>query len=309
MLLHKEACAQRNLYLLTPLNTDTFKHRNCYTQKPLHWTTFTYKRFCTRKLLRTEAFTRGNFYTQKLENTDTFIQRGFCTEQLSHTEAFAHGRLYTQHLLHRGTFTHRNFHSQTPLHTDFFYTAISRNFCRERPLRRAVFTNAFTDTLTHRSLYTQKFLKQTPLHRETLTDFTGSDTRHDPGGLRAHSTMHVGTSDTHDLRTGLSRNKFKSHLTDVWISDAHDLCTRLCECSKMCISTHVWTYDTHDLRRALRKHSKISHVTTRLDLRHARSLQRVAWAQVQIKIILHHTRRISAEGPVSMDVAEQPPNV
>ena len=173
MLLHKEACAQRNLYLLTPLNTDTFKHRNCYTQKPLHWTTFTYKRFCTRKLLRTEAFTRGNFYTQKLENTDTFIQRGFCTEQLSHTEAFAHGRLYTQHLLHRGTFTHRNFHSQTPLHTDFFTQLYPETFAErgryaEQFLQMLLQTLWHTEAFTHKSfwnrhLYTEKPLQTLPV--------------------------------------------------------------------------------------------------------------------------------------------------
>jgi hypothetical protein len=260
--------------------------------------------------LHTEAVTLSNFYIQTFLHTET-LHRHFYTERLLHRATFTFRSFYTRPPLHPAPFTQRNFYTQKLSLADafthrFFYTAISRNFCRERPLRRAVFTNAFTDALTHRSLYTQKFLKQTPLHRKTLTDFTGSDTRHDPGGWRAHSTMHVGTSDTHDLRTGLSRNKFKSHLTDVWISDAHDLCTRLCGCSKMCISPHVWTYDTHDLRRALRKHSQISHVTTRLDLRHARSLQKVAWAQVQIEIILHHTRTISAEGPVSMDVAEQP---
>ena len=156
MLLHKEAFAQRNLYLLTPLNTNTFKHRNCCTQKPLHWATFTYKRFCTRKLY-----------------TDTFTQRGFCTEQLSHSEAFTHGRLYTQHLLHRGTFTHRNFHSQTPLHTDFFTQLYPETFAErgryaEQFLQMLLQTLWHTEAFTHKSfwnrhLYTEKPLQTLPV--------------------------------------------------------------------------------------------------------------------------------------------------
>ena len=284
MLLHKEAFAQRNLYLLTPLNTDTFKHRNYYTQKPLHWTTFTYKRFCTRKLLRTEAFTRRNFYTQKLENTDTFTQRGFCTEQLSHTEAFTHGCLYTQHLLHRGTFTHRNFHTQTSLRTDFFAQVYPETFA-ERGRYAEQFLQMLLQMLWHthtqRSLYTHKKLKQAPLHRENLADFTGSDTRHNPGGLHAHSTMHVGTSDTR------SPDRVEQKQIQVAFNRRLDL-------------WRAWF-----MHKVVRVQQNV-HVTTRLDLRHARSLQKVAWAQVQIEIILHHTRRISAEGPVSMDVAEQP---
>lgn len=160
MLLHKEAFAQRNLYLLTPLNTNTFKHRNCCTQKPLHWATFTYKRFCTRKLY-TDTFTQRGFCadiffsyrclcTQKLFSTDRSFYA--CTENhCVHSISKTLGVFTQEILLHRDLFTHSYFCTQMPLQRETRYTYTDqllhtdaftqRGFCIEKLLQTDVFTH------------------------------------------------------------------------------------------------------------------------------------------------------------------------
>ena len=161
ILLHREVCAQINLYTQTPLHTGVFYAKRFYTQKflytdALHKDAFTridikaHRRFYTQNLLHRETFAQNNFYTK------TLLHRETLTEKIAHTDCtkkFLHTKTFTQKL-YPEQFSHRFFSAQKPLRTEVLCTT--------------VFTPTITDPFTHRCLYTEKTDTETSAHSTLL---------------------------------------------------------------------------------------------------------------------------------------------
>ena len=205
-LLHRAAVTQR------PLHAEVFTQSSFSKAKPLHREAFTRSSFLSAEA---RSLYTKQLYTQKPSHADAVAQSGFYTEAFT-CRSFAQSSFCTKKPLHREAFTqssfaHRSFYPQKPvqpftsralhggawsLSQESFYPGqllhrkAQRSLCtetilhREKPLHRTAFTvfwstdNFIQSSFTHRSFYTQKFLRtdaftqssfytQTLLHTDT----------------------------------------------------------------------------------------------------------------------------------------------
>ena len=125
---HTEAFTQIRFDIYTPIHTEAFRHRLFFreSQKLWHREAFTPRIFYTQKLLHTQAF------PQRLLHREAFEHRSFYTQTPLHTEACTHRGFYAQKLLHREAFTDRRFPTEKPIPQSSFYTlqkiAVLRKF-------------------------------------------------------------------------------------------------------------------------------------------------------------------------------------
>ena len=219
-----------------------------------------HRSFYKVKPLRRAAFQHRCFYTRTLLRREDFTlklnreasaHRSRYTEQPLHTEAFRHGSFYTQKLAHTEAFTRRSRYTEQLLH---------RNFC-----------------FTHGSFQAQKLLQGEAVAQSEVCSsphvfIVRACSKEVWSGQQQQQQIRIlpHVCPTHDLRKPLPcTNKFRISL-DVSAADL-----------------------LQNFRRGLHGTRQIHiflHFTARLDIRHARSLQRMPGNQYN----LHFTTRLAS---------------
>ena len=264
------------------LHTGAFEHRCLSTQKHLPRYALTYTRLCTQKLLDADSFqgitgalTQRSLYTENLLHTEAFthklFHRSFYTEKLLHREAFEHRSFYTQKLVHTEAFTHRSFYTEKPLHTNAFP--------QKKRFHRAAFTTLQKIAILRKFLTFGHHIVRKGCIRRWKSQFLTLDNHFAWKGCAWRFKMGKVAILHQFLNVCIWREK-TSVFPQLLPFDFH--ATLASEPSKSQFYTNFLTVDPKGLRRV----PPNLHFATCLDVRPARSLQRVAGAQK--KFTFHH---------------------